>query len=171
MQAPAMPINESERLLALKASQLLDSEYEAIFDNLTALVSTVLNVPIVAISLVDSKRQWFKSIHGLDVCETSRDVSFCGHVVAENNALIIENAALDQRFSDNPLVTDAPNIKFYAGVPLRFTHNGNVFIIGTLCIIDTKARQLKDGESNPWLKCGFPALSLKRCVTIWQQIM
>lgn len=146
MQTPAIPVNEAQRLQALHASQLLDSEYEAIFDNLTALVSRIFEVPIVAISLVDNERQWFKSIYGLDVCETSRDVSFCGHVVAENRPLVIEHAAFDSRFADNPLVVDAPNIVFYAGVPLRFTNDDTTYNIGTLCIIDTKPRQLSDEQ-------------------------
>lgn len=146
MQTPAIPANESERLHALQASHMLDSEYEAIFDNLTALVSRIFDVPIVAISLVDSDRQWFKSIYGLNVCQTGRDVSFCGHVVADNNALIVENTAKDARFADNPLVTDAPGIVFYAGVPLRFTENNTIYTIGTLCIIDTKPRRLDDEQ-------------------------
>ncbi len=146
MQTPAIPVNETERLHALQASQLLDSEYEAIFDNLTALVSQIFDVPIVAISLVDSDRQWFKSIFGLNVCQTGRDVSFCGHVVAENHPLVVENTARDDRFFDNPLVVEGPNIGFYAGVPLRFTDNDNIYTIGTLCIIDTKPRQLDDEQ-------------------------
>ncbi|HSG92347.1 MAG TPA: sensor domain-containing diguanylate cyclase [Methylotenera sp.] len=146
MQAPAIPSNEAECLHALQASQLLDSEYEAIFDNLTALVSKIFDVPIVAISLVDSDRQWFKSIYGLDVCETNRDISFCGHVVFDNHPLIIENALNDDRFADNPLVIGDPNIMFYAGVPLRFTHADHTYNIGTLCIIDTHPRQLSDEQ-------------------------
>lgn len=146
MQAPAIPSNEPERLHALHASQLLDSEYEAIFDNLTALVSKIFDVPIVAISLVDKDRQWFKSIYGLDVCETNRDISFCGHVVSDNHPLIIENAVNDDRFANNPLVVGDPKIMFYAGVPLRFTHNDHTYNIGTLCIIDTQPRQLSDEQ-------------------------
>ncbi len=146
MQSPAIPPNEPERLQALAASKLLDSEYEAIFDNLTALISKVFDVPIVAISLVDHNRQWFKSIYGSKLCESAREISFCGHVVAENHHLIIENAANDDRFSDNPLVIDDPKIMFYAGVPLRFTHADHTYNIGTLCIIDTQPRQLSDEQ-------------------------
>jgi len=151
MLKPAIPANESERLHALKASQLLDSEYESIFDNLTALVSQVFLVPIVAISMIDRKRQWFKSIYGLGISETPRDISFCGHVIGDNQPLIVENAATDHRFKDNPLVIDGPKILFYASVPLRFTHADNVFNIGTLCIIDIKTRQF-DGEQLKMLK-------------------
>ncbi len=146
MLKPAIPLNESERLHALKASQLLDSEYEAIFDNLTSLVSQVFQVPIVAISLIDKNRQWFKSIHGLGICETPRDISFCGHVIGDNQPLIVENATEDPRFQDNPLVIDGPKILFYAGVPLRFTDVDGVFTIGTLCIIDSKFRKFDDAQ-------------------------
>lgn len=146
MQAPAIPSNESQRLKAVFASQLLDSEYEAIFDNLTMLISQVFDVPIVAISMVDSDRQWFKSIYGLKLCESPRDISFCGHVVAENQHLIIENAANDDRFADNPMVLDEPKIMFYAGIPLRFTHADQTYNIGTLCIIDSKPHQLSDDQ-------------------------
>ncbi|MDT8311640.1 MAG: sensor domain-containing diguanylate cyclase [Methylophaga sp.] len=146
MLAPAIPSNEAERLHALHASQLLDSEYEAIFDNLTALVSKVFDVPIAAISLVDMDRQWFKSIYGLAVCETSRDISFCGHVVSGNHPMIIENAVNDDRFADNPLVVGDPKIMFYAGVPLRFANAEQTYNIGTLCIIDCQPRQLSDEQ-------------------------
>lgn len=146
MQIPAIPSNEAERLHALHASLLLDSEYEAIFDNLTALVSKIFDLPIVAISLVDIDRQWFKSIYGLNVCETSRDISFCGHVIFDNRPLIIENALNDERFADNPLVIGDPKIMFYAGVPLRFTHAEQTYNIGTLCILDTRPRQLSDEQ-------------------------
>ncbi len=143
MQSPSQPANETQRLDALKNTQLLDTQQEAVFDNLTQLVSEVFDVPYVAISLVDSDRQWFKSIHGLDVEETDRDISFCGHVVFEKSTLIVDDASKDKRFADNPLVLNEPNIHFYAGVPLRFAHQDSVFVIGTLCIFDTESRSLK----------------------------
>ncbi len=160
MQAPAIPSNEPERLQALYASQLLDSEYEAIFDNLTALISNVFDMPIVAISLIDGERQWFKSIYGLKLCESPRDISFCGHVVAENRHLIVENAPNDERFADNPLVIDGPKIIFYAGMPLRFTHEGHTYNIGTLCIIDTQPRQLSDDQMKMFKSFAYQVESL-----------
>ncbi len=136
MESPHTPANETERLEALNASQLLDSSKEAVFDNLTLLVSKYFDIPIVAISLVDEVRQWFKSIQGLDVCETCRDISFCGHVIYQGSPLLIPDARTDNRFFDNPLVTDSPNIVFYAGIPIRYAYKGQVYNLGTLCVID-----------------------------------
>ena len=136
MEAPQVPENESKRLEALYKTELLDSSKELAFDNLTFLVRRFFDVPVVAISLVDEVRQWFKSIHGLEVCETSRDVSFCGHVVYHGSPIVVEDARLDERFFDNPLVKDSPNIVFYAGVPIRYAYKDEVYFLGSLCIID-----------------------------------
>lgn len=146
MEAPEIPSDEQERLAALFALELLDSEPEAVFDNLTELVADTFDIPIVAISLIDESRQWFKSIQGLDVCETERDISFCGHAIYHKTPLVIENAAEDERFKDNPLVTGPPYIVFYAGVPLRYRFNNHEFLLGTLCIIDHKVRTLSELE-------------------------
>lgn len=146
MEAPKIPVDESARLDALYSADLLDTHREAMFDNLTELVADVFNVPIVAISLVDKSRQWFKSIQGLDVCETSREVSFCGHVVHDEQAMVVENARNDQRFFDNPLVVEGPQIVFYAGAPIHYQQNGERHIIGTLCIIDYQERQFSTKE-------------------------
>lgn len=141
MEAPKPTENEVQRLQALYDSEILDTEREQIFDNLTALVGKIFDVPIVAISLVDKNRQWFKSSQGLDVCETNRDISFCGHAVHGAVPFIINDAKADPRFHDNPLVTGGPNIAFYAGVPLKYGENDDLHI-GTLCIIDSKPRDL-----------------------------
>lgn len=146
MESPYKPANETERLEALNASQLLDSSKEAVFDNLTILVSKYFDIPIVAISLVDEVRQWFKSIQGLDVCETSRDISFCGHVIYQGSPMIISDARIDDRFFDNPLVIHSPNIVFYAGVPIRYAYKGQVYYLGTLCIIDHVKRSFSPEE-------------------------
>lgn len=95
--------------------------------------------PIALVSLIDENRQWFKARVGLDVCETGRDISFCGHAVVGDSIFVIENASADERFADNPLVTGAPFIRFYAGAPLAAADGHRV---GTLCLIDTKPRQL-----------------------------
>lgn len=142
MEIPAQPHNENQRIAALKATQLLDSDREAVFDNLTMLVSQYFDVPVVAISLVDQARQWFKSIQGLDVCETGRDESFCGHVVFQGRPIVVNDAREDDRFFDNPLVKGSPNIVFYAGVPLRFAYKGEVYYLGSLCIIDYVKRDM-----------------------------
>ncbi|EEF78526.1 GAF domain-containing hybrid sensor histidine kinase/response regulator [Methylophaga thiooxydans] len=140
MDAPKIPTDEAERIKALLSADILDTQNEPMFDNLTTLVADVFDVPIVAISLVDETRQWFKSIHGLDVCETSREVSFCGHVVHQKVPMVVEDARQDTRFFDNPLVQDGPEIVFYAGVPVFYKHRGEKYPIGTLCLIDYNPR-------------------------------
>jgi signal transduction histidine kinase/ActR/RegA family two-component response regulator len=146
MEAPKIPADESARLEALYSTDLLDTHREPMFDNLTELVADVFNVPVVAISLVDKSRQWFKSIQGLDVCETSREVSFCGHVVHDQQSMVVENARKDPRFFDNPLVEDGPQIVFYAGAPIHYQQAGESHIIGTLCIIDYHERQFREKD-------------------------
>ncbi len=146
MEAPKIPADEAARLEALYNTDLLDTDREPIFDNLTELVADVFNVPVVAISLVDKSRQWFKSIQGLDVCETSREVSFCGHVVHDQQSIVVENARKDLRFFDNPLVEGGPHIVFYAGAPIHYQQDGERHIIGTLCIIDYQERPFNDKD-------------------------
>ncbi|HEX5635549.1 MAG TPA: GAF domain-containing protein, partial [Gammaproteobacteria bacterium] len=143
MQPPLLPANESERLLALYEHALLDTPAEERFDRITRLAQHIFGVEIALVSLVDAERQWFKSRQGLDACETGRDISFCGHAILGKDIFHIANASLDPRFADNPLVTGAPNIRFYAGAPLK-TSDGQS--IGTLCIIDSQPRQLSPQE-------------------------
>ena len=143
MQSPSLPETEEERQRELDAANILDTAPEAEFDELTQSVARQLNVPIALVSLVDRDRQWFKSRHGLEACQTGRDVSFCGHVVADGKPLIVNDAFEDERFADNPLVLGEPKVRFYAGFPLR-TMAGHV--LGTLCIIDHKPRTLTDDE-------------------------
>ena len=142
MQQPPVPANEKERLQALFDTALLDTVAETRFDRLTQLVQQCLNTEIVLISLIDSNRQWFKSRQGLDACETGRDISFCGHAILDADIFEVADASKDPRFADNPLVTSAPFIRFYAGAPLQFNDQR----IGTLCIIESKPRQLTDTE-------------------------
>ena len=138
MKIPRIPHDEAERLEALYSYDVLDTGRESSFDALAKLAASVLDVPVAFVSFVDEKRQWFKAAHGLDILETSRDVSFCGHVVAEDLPIIVIDALLDSRFVDNPLVTGDPNIRFYAGIPLK-TPAG--FTLGTLCAIDFVPRR------------------------------
>lgn len=135
--------DEMGRLSALSRYDILDTGHEERFDRVTKVVEMALNCPITAISLVDADRQWFKSQQGLDVDETPRDVSFCTHTVQNTMPMIVEDAAQDSRFSDNPLVTGDPNIRSYLGVPLLSPDGYNV---GTLCAIDTEPRKF-DGKS------------------------
>lgn len=138
MQAPATPANEVERLHVLRALAILDTQAEERFDRLTRIATRMFNVPISLVTLVDSNRQWFKSRMGLEVEETSRDISFCGHAILGNEAFVVNDASKDPRFFDNPLVTGVPHIRFYAGQPIRTTHG---FKIGTLCLIDSQPRE------------------------------
>ncbi|MGI1679998.1 MAG: sensor domain-containing diguanylate cyclase [Cellvibrionaceae bacterium] len=139
MKAPDTPSNEASRLQTLRAQNILDTPNEERFDRLTRMIKRIFDVPIAIVSLIDENRQWFKSCIGLDVSETSRDVSFCGHAILGQEIFIIENATLDSRFHDNPLVTGDPNIRFYAGCPLKAVDGSQ---LGTLCIIDTQPRTL-----------------------------
>ena len=131
--------NEDRRIAALRYFEILDTPAEEPFERITRLAKTITQAPIVLISLVDEFRQWFKSKQGLDIDETPRDVSFCAYTIGQPGPMVIEDARLDQRFANNPLVTGEPHIRFYAGVPLR-TRDG--YNIGTICVIDTKPRQL-----------------------------
>ncbi len=147
MLAPAVPFDEATRLAVLQALQVLDTPAEERFERHTRLARRLFDVPIALVSLVDSNRQWFKSVQGLVATETPRDISFCGHVVADREALVVENALEDERFADNPLVTDEPAIRFYAGAPLEV--DGQV--LGTLCVIDRKPRRM-DAEERACLR-------------------
>src|SRR3546814_18130455 len=129
--------DERWRLRTLREYHILDTEPEPGFDRVTKLVADLFDAPIALVSLIDDRRQWFKSAHGLDVSETPREISFCQYAIAAEKPLIVPDAAADPRFRDNPLVTGAPPIRFYAGMPLR-AHNGA--ILGTLCVIDRKPR-------------------------------
>ncbi|MDP3585578.1 MAG: PAS domain-containing protein, partial [Thiobacillus sp.] len=143
MHPPSLPDNELQRLQALRARDILDTPDEERFDRLTRLAKNVLGVPIALVSLVDSDRQWFKSRQGLEACETGRDISFCGHAILGGDIFEVTDARLDPRFSDNPLVTGPPNIRFYAGAPLS-TPEG--YRLGTLCLISDQPRQLNASE-------------------------
>ncbi|WP_455209659.1 PAS domain S-box protein [Kaarinaea lacus] len=143
MQEPTIPNNESERLESLRQLLVLDTPAEERFDRLTRLAKEVFQVPIALVSLVDSGRQWFKSKQGLEACETPRNISFCGHAILSSDILYVPNALEDARFADNPLVTNAPHIRFYAGAPLTTVEG---YRVGTLCIIDDKPRSLSTKE-------------------------
>lgn len=145
MREPVTPIDEAKRQEALDATGWVDSAPSERFDRYTRLVRRLFNVPTALISLVDRDRQWFKSRQGLDATETPRNISFCGHAIANSDLLVVENATRDQRFHDNPLVTKDPNIRFYAGCPIE-TPDG--YKIGTLCIIDDKPREFSEADKE-----------------------
>ena len=143
-QAP-IPKNDPQRLAALHALNILDTPPEERFDRVTRLAKHLFDVPIVLISLVDTNRQWFKSRQGLAVEEMPRASSFCGHAIMSEDTFIIPNAREDDRFADNPLVTNEPYFCFYAGQPLSAADGSR---IGTLCVVDTQPRQLNEEEIN-----------------------
>lgn len=137
MKKPEISENEIARVAALCGLSVLDTPHEERFDRITRIAQLHFQVPITLVSLIDSERQWFKSRQGLGANETPRDISFCGHAILSEDILYIPNALDDERFADNPLVTGAPNIRFYAGAPLHAKGGERV---GTLCIIDDKPR-------------------------------
>jgi GAF domain-containing protein len=144
MAAAPKPPNEERRLLALRGLEILDTPAEKAFDDLVRLASYICETPIAAVSFIDRDRQWFKAKVGFEVPETKRDLSFCAHaILMPDETLIVPDASLDDRFSDNPLVTDEPKIRFYAGAPL-VTENG--VVLGTLCVIDHKPRELSAAQ-------------------------
>lgn len=135
-----IPANESERLEALAAYNILDTLPEVEFEELTLLASQICQTPVALISLLDDKRQWFKAIVGADVRETPKEQAFCAHtIVGIEDIMIVNDAREDARFASNPLVTGNPNIVFYAGVPLI---NQDGYALGSLCVIDVEPKQL-----------------------------
>lgn len=139
MEKPKKPADEARRLEALRGLKILDTPPEERFDRLTRLAQSLLGAPTAFVSLVDAERAWFKSRQGLDLKETARDLSFCGHAVLGSEPFIVLDAAKDPRFADNPLVAAAPNIRFYAGVPLRLSSGET---LGALCVADRIPRTL-----------------------------
>ena len=140
--------SEQKRLKVLWQYEVLDTVPEELFDDLTELAARICEAPIALISLVDEKRQWFKSKVGTDVKETSRDVSFCAHAIKQAELFIVPDAAQDKRFANNPLVTSDPKIRFYAGAPL-ITADG--YALGTLCVIDKVPRELRSDQKQALL--------------------
>ncbi|MFY7829284.1 MAG: ATP-binding protein [Flectobacillus sp.] len=144
MKKPLLPSNESARLEALRSYVILDTLPERDYDSITQIAQEICQTPISLISLIDKDRQWFKSVKGLEAQETPRELSFCGHTILNpNEPLIVENASEDERFFDNPFVTNDPGVQFYAGVPL-VTSMG--YALGTLCVLDSKPRSLEDDQ-------------------------
>jgi PAS domain S-box-containing protein len=134
-----LPPNEEQRLEELRRYAVLDTPPEKAFDDITELAARIFEVPIAAVTLIDAERQWFKSCVGLETREVGRNFAFCAHAILGTEVMIVPDARADARFAENPLVTGAPHIRFYAGAPLQ-TSNG--LILGTLTISDTKLRTM-----------------------------
>jgi diguanylate cyclase (GGDEF)-like protein len=143
MIEPSLSSTEPLRLQSLRQTKQLDTPLEERFERITRLAQRLLRTPIAAISLVDADRQWFKSIQGLGISETSRAVSFCGHNILQDEVMVVSDARLDPRFCDNPLVTGRPHIVFYAACPIRSSDGHN---IASLCVIDHQSRRMSHEE-------------------------
>ena len=129
--------DERRRLNTLHGLGVLDTPPEERFDRVTRAAAAAFRAPMAAVSLIDERRQWFKSRIGIEVCETARDVAFCRHTIRQDDVFVVRDATKDARFKDNPLVTGAPHIRFYAGAPLIAADGSH---LGALCVIDTEPR-------------------------------
>lgn len=148
---------ECARLEALFDYGILDTPPEPSFDAITQLAASICQTPIALISLVDDYRQWFKSAGGLDARSTPRDQAFCAHAIQGCDIMEVPDAMLDHRFSENPLVTGEPHIRFYAGQPL-ITDEG--FRLGTLCVIDRVPRELLSSQRQQLKQLSLLVMSL-----------
>jgi GAF domain-containing protein len=148
-----LPENEASRISALHGLEILDTRPEQRFDRYTRIAAALFDVPIALVSLVDTDRQWFKSRYGLEASETPRDMAFCAHAILADDILLVPDALQDPRFADNPLVTENPRVRFYAGFPLKVADGSRV---GTLCLIDHRPRYLD--ESRLGLLCDIGGL-------------
>ncbi len=144
------------RIQALRSYELLDTPPHPSFDAVTRAAQIAFDAPISLISLVDEARQWFKSCIGLDVGETTRNVSFCSHAIGQFDVFVIPDATKDARFKDNPLVTGDPHIRFYAGAPLIDSEH---YALGTLCVIDRKPRRFSDRDKELLASLGACAMN------------
>jgi diguanylate cyclase (GGDEF)-like protein len=143
MPPAPLPENESQRLRSLHALNILDTPPEERFDRLTRVARRLFDAPIALMSLVDEDRQWFKSRPGLDFQQTPRDLAFCAHAILDEGVFIVQDALRDDRFRDNPLVTNFPEIRFYAGYPVKAPDGSP---LGTLCVIDHEPREFEDED-------------------------
>ncbi len=151
-----MPLCEPDRLKALAAYRIIESDPEPLFDELVELASFICGTPISLITLLEEDRQWFKAKLGLEIDSTARKDAFCSYTICQEEVLVIEDASKDDRFSQNPLVTGPPFIRFYAGVPLV---DPNGFALGSLCVIDREPRHLTTHQLEALIKLGRQAMS------------
>lgn len=143
---PKLPENETARLKALQAYEILDTADDIAFDDITAIAAEICQTPIALISFIDEKRQWFKSKQGLAESETPREIAFCAHAINNPDEILeVPDAELDERFHDNPLVKGAVGLKFYMGAPMV---NEAGYALGTLCVIDNKPKKLSQNQKK-----------------------
>lgn len=143
--SPFSMTDAERRVAALQAYEILDTPPEQVFDDLTLLTTFICGTPIALVTLLDDRRQWFKSAAGLAAKETPIEQAFCAHAIQQEQVFLVPDAALDARFRENPLVTGNPNIRFYAGAPL-VTPEG--VPLGTLCAIDRKPHELSPEQQG-----------------------
>ncbi len=162
----SLDANEQQRLAELQRLLVMDSGEETAFNDLIRMAADLLGTPIALISLVDDSRQWFKARVGLQAQETPREYAFCAHAIeSPGEVMVVNDASADQRFANNPLVLGDPNIRFYAGAPL-ITNGGEA--IGTLCIIDTRPREIaaSDMETLQFMARQVMALLERRALEL-----
>jgi len=147
IKAP-VPEDETQRLASLNSLRIMDTPSEECFDRITRMARRLFGVKTCLVSLVDEHRLWIKSRQGSDMVEAPREITFCAHAIAHDRLFIVDDASLDPRFSDNPLVSEEPYVRFYAGCPLR---GPGGYRIGALCLIDTQPREF-DEEDRVTLK-------------------
>jgi len=150
MKLPVPPDDE-QRVQALHGYGILDTPSESVFDDVAQIASAICNTPMAAMSLIDAERQWFKARIGLNIAETRRDQFFCAYTILGTEPFVVEDAKFDARFADNPFVTSAPHIRFYAGAPLI---DGEGHALGSLCVLDPIPRKI-----NVQQKKGLTALA------------
>lgn len=138
MIQPQKPANEEDRIASVCKLKILDTVPEERFDQITVKALEAFKVPISTISIVDSDREWYKSVKGLDVRETPREISFCGHAILQEDIMIVEDTLKDQRFYNNPMVVNHPHVRFYAGKSLY--EKGTIQAVGVFCIKDIVPR-------------------------------
>ncbi len=167
MKIAPLPVNEMDRLEALKSYEILDTGSEQSFDDIVNIASLICDSPIAAISLIDSHRQWFKSKLGLNVTETSRDLAFCAHAILEKSVFEVKNASQDPRFMDNPLVKGDPQIQFYAGAPIL---DKNGFALGAVCVIDKKTKELTSNQKEALASLSRQAMSQIQATQVQREL-
>jgi two-component system NtrC family sensor kinase len=153
----ALPADEPERLDALRRLGVLDTDEEEAFNDIAHLAAYICHAPTALVTFVDSDRQWFKARVGFSPRETSRDVSFCAHAILQPGPLVVRDTFDDERFRDNPLVTETPYIRFYAGSPLTSSEG---FKLGTLCVIDRVPRELRPEQLDALRRLGNQVMAL-----------
>lgn len=170
MKEPDFPHNEQERMEALLDLEILDTAPEEVFDRITRLAAHIIDAPVVLMTFLDDDRNWFKSKIGVDFAESPRNISFCGHAIHHDEVLMVSDATKDSRFADNPLVTEIPNVKFYAGAPLILSDG---IRLGTLCAFDMQPRELDSHQLDALRDLAAVAvdeLDLRKSVKVQGQI-